>query len=207
MSGVWLASYIVLWGLVLFQGVAIFVLLRQLGIMYLGTAQGVAGDGLALGSRAPDFNLADLSGEPISLADFRGRPLLLVFGSVNCAPCRNLVPDLHRFAAERREELGVLFLCRGTAEGARGFASELAIQIPFASHPDEALPEKYKARVTPFAFIVDGEGVIKAKGLANNYQHLETLVRSSSEPTGDTPNAHRNGATAAELPVVEEEVR
>ena len=207
MSGVWLASYIVLWGLVLFQGVAIFVLLRQLGIMYLGTAQGVAGDGLALGSRAPDFNLPNVSGQPVSLADYRGKPLLLVFASVNCAPCRKLVPDLHRFAAERRDELGVLFLCRGTADEARGFANELVMQVPVASHPDEELPEKYKARVTPFAFIVDGEGVIKAKGLANNYQHLETLVRSSREHADHAPNAHSNGAKAAELPVVEEEVR
>ena len=35
----------VLWAVVLFQGVVIFVLLRQLRIMYLGTAQGVARDG------------------------------------------------------------------------------------------------------------------------------------------------------------------
>ena len=57
MEGPWLASYIALWVIVALQGVAIFLLLRQLGIMYLGTAQGVARDGIAPGTTAPDFAL------------------------------------------------------------------------------------------------------------------------------------------------------
>ena len=81
MSGIWLVSYIALWAIVLFQGVVIFVLLRQLGVIYLGTARGVANDGLAVGTEAPDFSVHGLDGEPLSLASFRGAPLLLIFGS------------------------------------------------------------------------------------------------------------------------------
>ena len=42
MEGVWLVSYIVLWILVLGMGVLILLLYRQLGIMYLGSAEGVS---------------------------------------------------------------------------------------------------------------------------------------------------------------------
>lgn len=202
MSGAWLVSYVVLWGVVLFQGVVIFVLLRQLGLMYLGTARGVSRDGLAPGQRAPDFSLPDLEGRLLSLANFAGRPLLLVFGSPTCVPCRGLIPDLNVFARERRQELSVLFLSRSELEEARRFAQELDLQVPLAVHPDQSLPDTYKARVTPFAFLIDGEGVVQAKGLANNREHLEMLLRMAQEHSERA--AGRNGATAEHERAMEE---
>ena len=102
---------------------------------------------------------------------------------------------------DRREEVSVLFLCRGSTDEARQFASELELRVPIASHPDESLPEMYKARVTPFAFLIDGDLVIKAKGLANNREHLDMLMRSAREGEHPSNSAHRNGTNAAELPV------
>ena len=178
MSGIWLVSYVALWAVVLFQGIVIFVLVRQLGVIYLGTAQGVANDGLDVGKEAPDFSLFGLDGEPLSLASFRGTPLLLIFGSPTCAPCRGLIPDLNSFARDRAQELRVLFLSRSDDESTRRFASEQNIEVPIAAHPDEDLPNRYEARVTPFGFLVDDDGVIRAKGLANNREHLELLLRN-----------------------------
>ena len=194
MSGPWLASYIALWAVVLFQGVVIFILLRQLGVIYLGTAQGVAGDGLSPGERAPDFALPDLDGREIALSGFRGLPLLLVFGSPSCGPCKTLIPDLQAFAAEKRDQLRVLFLSRGEVEDARTFAREQDVRVPVAVHPDEALAEKYKVRVTPFAFVIDGEGVVRAKGLANNRAHLDMLLRQSAN--GGSPSEHEHAEEA-----------
>ncbi len=198
MSGLWLASYVVLWGVVLLQGAVIFVLLRQLGLMYLGSAQGVARDGLAAGERAPDFNLPDLAGGLVSLAGFRGRQLLLVFGSTTCAPCRSLMPDLNVFARERAAELQVLYLSRGGLEETQRFVDELEVRAPVAVHSDHELPDKYKARVTPFAFVIDGEGIVRAKGLANNRDHLEQLLRMAKEEIERGPKRSRNGARATQ---------
>ncbi len=200
MSGPWLASYVVLWAVVLFQGLVIFILLRQLGVMYLGTARGVAHDGLAPGARAPDFAVRGLGGQNISLADFRGLPLVLIFGSPNCVPCRALVPDLNSFARERSRDLRVLFLSRGELEEASRFAREFDLQVSTAVHPDDGLPDKYKVRVTPFAFLISGEGTIEAKGLANNREHLEMLLRTGG-------GASRNGVDAEEPLPAKEEVR
>ena len=196
MSGVWLISYLVLWAVVLFQGAVIFILLRQLGVIYLGTAHGVSGDGLDVGTRAPDFALSNLAGEPVSLATFDSLPLLVVFGSPSCGPCKGLIPDLNAFWNERRDELHVLFLSHGEADATASFAREHGIQVPVASSPDGGMANAYKARVTPFAFFIDAEGVIQAKGLANNREHLEMLVRSGTET--HAKSAGRNGATADE---------
>lgn len=208
MSGVWLASYIVLWAVVLFQGVAIFLLLRQIGMMFLGTAQGVADDGLPLGKKAPDFALPDLEGRTVSLTDFRGLPVLLIFGSANCTPCRGLIPDLNVFAGERQDELRVLFLSRGNVEEARRFMQEMDAHVPVAVHPDSALADSYQARVTPFAFLLDGEGIIRAKGLANNREHLDLLLRMAKQEGHEIgPDASRNGSRAGEREPAEEEVQ
>jgi len=201
MSGAWLVSYIVLWGVVAFQGLVIFVVLRQLGMMYLGTAQGVARDGIAAGQRAPDFTLPNLAGSLVSLADFRGRSLLLVFGSTSCAPCRGLAPDLNEFARAKAGEFDALFLIRGTPNEVQRFVDELDVRVPVALYNDEELLEKYKTRVTPFAFIIDGEGVVRAKGLANNREHIDMLVKMAADESKG--RARRNGV-AAEAPLAKE---
>jgi len=197
MSGAWLVSYIVLWGVVAFQAVVIFLILRQLGQMYLGTAQGVSRDGLAPGRKAPEFTVPDLAGGTISLAQFHGTPLLLVFGATNCNPCKSLMPDLNAFADEYRGQLNVLYLSRSEPDAARAFAAEFDVRVPVGVHPDTELPEQYLARVTPFAFLIDGEGIVRAKGLANGREHLDMLLLMARRDSKDAvvPVVH-NGASA-----------
>jgi cytochrome c biogenesis protein CcmG/thiol:disulfide interchange protein DsbE len=52
--------------------------------------------GIRLGQPAPDFALPKLGGGRIHLAALRGRPVLLNFWSVTCAPCRQEMPALNR---------------------------------------------------------------------------------------------------------------
>jgi methylamine dehydrogenase accessory protein MauD len=186
MSGPWLISYIVLWGIVFFQGAVIFLILRQLGVMYLGTAQGVARDGLAPGTPAPEFAVEALGGGAMTGAGFRGLPLLLVFGSPTCGPCKALIPDLNVFAREYEGNLRVLFLSRGDADATQAFVEANDVEVPVAVHPDETLAEQFKVRVTPFAHVIDAEGVVQAKGLANNRQHLDMLLSAAKLTMNNT---------------------
>jgi thiol-disulfide isomerase/thioredoxin len=41
---------------------------------------------------APDFTLNDLSGEAVTLSDFRGKLVILNFWATWCAPCRDEIP-------------------------------------------------------------------------------------------------------------------
>jgi methylamine dehydrogenase accessory protein MauD len=188
-----------LWAVVLFQGVVIFLLLRQLGLMYLGTAQGIARDGLAVGKRAPQFTAVGLSGDQITLQERLSLPLLLIFGSPTCGPCKSLVPHLNEFAAERTGELHVLFLSRGSVDDARRFATEQAVHVPLAAHPDDALPDRFQARVTPFGFVIGSDGTVLAKGLVNNREHLDMLVHMAGEELRHAGGEHsRNGSSVIE---------
>lgn len=50
----------------------------------------------AVGARAPDFSSWDLNGHRVSLADFRGKPVLLTFWATWCTACQDELPALQR---------------------------------------------------------------------------------------------------------------
>ena len=54
---------------------------------------------LAPGTEAPDFTLGDVDGNEVSLSDFRGRHVVLVFWASWCPDCRAEIPDLKKMAA------------------------------------------------------------------------------------------------------------
>src|SRR5690348_14597750 len=167
MEGIWLFSYIVLWLLVLGLGLLVLLLYRQLGIMYLGSAEGVSRDGLERGKSAPDFSLTDQYGNPQRLANFRGKPSVLLFGSPHCSPCRILLPQMNEWA-KAHPEVGVVWLNAASPEESLKFVSDTGAEIPVAPYaPQDNLMDKYRVRVTPFMFFVDENGVIRAKGLVN----------------------------------------
>jgi hypothetical protein len=89
MSGVWLASYIVLWVVVLLLAFLLAGALRQLGLLQLrlGDDPGalITETGLERGAQAPDFTALDSeTGELVSLSDLPAVPRMLVFASPGC---------------------------------------------------------------------------------------------------------------------------
>jgi len=52
---------------------------------------------LLVGTQAPNFHLSDEKGATLSLADFAGSPILLVFTSHECRYCQEMYPALKQF--------------------------------------------------------------------------------------------------------------
>jgi methylamine dehydrogenase accessory protein MauD len=172
MEGIWLVSFIVLWIIVIAEAVLILLLYRQLGILYLGTASGVSRDGLTVGTTAPEFSLPDANGQAHTLSSLRGRNVLLLFGSTHCDPCRRLLPGLEEFAGRDGRDFQVLWLNQGTMEETREFLLETGTDLTMLTFRD-GLNDAYRVRVTPFLYMIDAAGVIKAKGLVNTKAQLE----------------------------------
>jgi methylamine dehydrogenase accessory protein MauD len=187
MEGIWLVSYIVLWLVVLVLLVLVILLYRQLGIMYLGSAEGVSRDGIELGTLAPDFRLTDQYGNVQRPIDYRGRPLLVLFGSPNCGPCKVLLPELHEWAADH-PEVGVLWLNLASAEENARYAQDNGATLPMSAHtPADGVVERFKVRVTPFLFFLDERGIVRAKGLANTRDALDMYYNRLRSTPSDEP--------------------
>jgi hypothetical protein len=88
-----------------------------------------------VGEPAPDFTLP-LAGRPgsVTLADFRGRPLVLVFGSFTWGPFRNEVGDLALTARTYRDQVAFLMVyvreAHASDEWVMGSNTRLGIELP-----------------------------------------------------------------------------
>jgi peroxiredoxin len=57
---------------------------------------------LAMGQPAPALHLVDWDGKPVSLADLRGKVVVLEFWFANCGPCRARIPASNALAKEMK---------------------------------------------------------------------------------------------------------
>src|SRR5438270_11962394 len=103
MSIVLLVSSVLLWGAVLFLGFLLLGALRALGLLRwrleqleATTPTRTGRSGLKPGKKAPDFTLPCVSGGEVSLHDFAGRRVFLVFTQGGCKPCHRIIPELNR---------------------------------------------------------------------------------------------------------------
>lgn len=125
----------------------------------------VAGD--ALGVLAPDFNLADLTGRQLSLAQFRGRKVLIVFWASWCPPCRTELPSLQRLNDNPAvEDLTILAVNIGEAEErVAAFVARQRLSLPVLLDREGVAQRLYGAYQLPLTVVVDGQGRIAGRHL------------------------------------------
>ena len=180
-SGVWLASYLVLWLVVLVLAFLLAGSLRQLGLMQLrlGDDPGalITDSGLERGAQAPEFIAADSeTGEAVALSSLPAVPRLLVFASPGCLSCRELIPGLNEVRKTRSGEFDFLVVCRGDIESCRGFGRMNRLEAPMVVDTNGQIEKDYMVTLTPFAYVLDHEGRVVIRGVANDWRQLESLL-------------------------------
>jgi cytochrome c biogenesis protein CcmG/thiol:disulfide interchange protein DsbE len=119
----------------------------------------------AIGSVAPDFTLASLDGEPIRLADLRGRPVIVNFWASWCGPCVEEFPLLREAAARHADDglvvIGVVY--RDRSEPAREFMERNGATWAAAMDPGERVAEAYGILGPPETFFIGRDGTIVAR--------------------------------------------
>jgi methylamine dehydrogenase accessory protein MauD len=181
MSGIWAASYIVLWLLVVVLAFLLAGALRQLGLMQLrfGDDPGalITDSGLERGMPAPDFTAQDSeSGELVTLSDLPARPRLIVFASPGCLSCRELIPGLNEVRKTRRGEFDFLVICRGDVESCQAFGRMNRLEAPMVVDTNGQIEKDYRVTLTPFAYVLDHERNVVIRGVANDWRQLESLL-------------------------------
>lgn len=123
-------------------------------------------DGLPAGTPAPDFTLPDLRGRQHSLADLRGRRVLLVFSDPECGPCQTLAPSLEQLhRAHQGNNLQVLMVSRGDPQANREKSAEHGLTFPVLLQKKWEISKEYAMFATPIGYLIDEKGVI-AKDVA-----------------------------------------
>jgi methylamine dehydrogenase accessory protein MauD len=175
MSGWWLASYVVLWLLVVLLSVVVVALARQVGTLHLRLgprgALEVDGEGPALGEAPEPVSAIDLDGRDVVVGG-PGEPQLLLFVSPGCPVCREVLPSLP--AAARAGRLTPYVISdAGSEDTARSYRHD-RVAAPLIPAPEVA--RGYGVPGTPYAVVLDVMGVVRAKGTVNSLEQLEGLV-------------------------------
>jgi methylamine dehydrogenase accessory protein MauD len=175
----------VTWLAILALGFLLLGALRALGLqgwrleqLEATTPSRVGRNGLKPGKIAPGFALPQATGGEISLRDFAGRRVLLVFTQSGCGPCRRIMPELNRLQAAG--EVQVLVVNNGELEPTRTWAAQARARFPVAAQERYSLSRQYEVFATPFAFLIDERGIIASKGVVNNRQHIGFILDGAS---------------------------
>jgi methylamine dehydrogenase accessory protein MauD len=178
-----LVSNIVLWIVVVALLVVVLALLRQVGVLHERIAPVgalVVGKGPTLGEAAPLLDLADIDGRPVRIGGARadGHGTLLLFVSPTCPVCKTLMPAVRSSRAAERGWLDLVLASDGdTPEAHHRYVHEHGLAtVPYViSTP---LGMSYQVSRLPQAYLIDAQGVLRARGLVNSREHLESLFEA-----------------------------
>jgi methylamine dehydrogenase accessory protein MauD len=175
-------SNIVLWVLVVALAAVVLALTRQLGVLHERIAPAGAlmlNRGLTVGEPAPLIEVTDLEGRAFRIGAPRsdGRSTLLLFVSPTCPVCKTLLPAVLSSRKDERGWLDVLLASDGDLAQQREFVRRQHLEVvPYIV--SGALGLAYQVGRLPFGALLDEQGIVRARGLVNSREHLESLFEA-----------------------------
>ena len=130
---------------------------------------------VASGYPAPDFEVVDADGVPVTLATYEGKVLLLNVWATWCAPCREEMPSMQRlYDAFPREQFEIAAVSIDAPFGSRdavgnpggdplAFAAALGLTFPVLLNPSGDIQRTYRTTGVPESFLISPDGVIYKK--------------------------------------------
>ena len=182
MTDALLVSNAVLWGVVVVLAGVVAALARQIGILYERVAPAGAlmvGRGPAVGEVAPVVRVEDLAGTALDVGGPSpdGRSTLLFFLSPTCPVCKTLLPTLRAVVRGEGAALRLVLASDGPREEHEAFVRAASLDdLPYVLSP--ALGITYQVGKLPYAVLLDAAGVVRAKGLVNTREHVESLFEA-----------------------------
>ena len=177
-----IASNIALWIAVVVLAVIVLALLRQIGVLHerVAPAGALMGtEGPRVGEAAAIVPVVTWAGRPISLGapNPEGASTLLFFVSPTCPVCKELLPAVDSMRRNEGNALRVILASDGPRAEHESFVFEHRLD-PDRYVLSSALGIAYQVGRLPYAILVDPSGVVRARGLVNTREHLESLLEA-----------------------------
>ena len=199
-----IASNVLLWLALIGCAVLLLGLLRQVGLLHersspMGAM--ITDHGPDIGDAAPVFDLPDHAGATVRIggSSAEGRPTLLMFTAPTCPVCDKLFPLIKSIA--RAEKFAVVMISDGQPDEHQRFLAKHELgDIRYVVSAEVGMA--FQVGKIPYGVLLDAEGVIRAKGLTNTREHLESLLEADKSGFASIQQfmksrKHSHGAKAA----------
>lgn len=128
---------------------------------------------------APELNLFDLSGMPVSISDYRGSVVLVNLWATWCPPCREEMPALQAFY-EKYKDRGFILIAvdqEETLEVVQPFVDEFGLTFPVWLDENYDAQKKFKTMNLPSSYVVDRDGTVRLMWIGGiSKRNLEKFV-------------------------------
>jgi thiol-disulfide isomerase/thioredoxin len=144
--------------------------------------QTASGVGIEPGQTPPPFTLSDLEGNEVSLADFKGKVVVLDMWATWCPPCRKEIPFLvslyNEYKDQGLEVIGVGLDQQGAAVMAPFVEANDVTYTILVGNQD--IGRTYKVSSIPMTLMIDRDGVVASKDVGFAPQ-MEAEMRARAE--------------------------
>jgi len=175
-------SNVILWMVVICLAGVVLALTRQLGVLHERIAPAGAlmiNRGPTVGQRVEALEVEDLKGRGLRLGAPRadGKSTLILFVSPTCPVCKALLPVMKSSRDQERHWLDMVLASDGEPTEHRKFIADQGLEeFPYVM--SAALGQSYQVNRLPYAALIDEDGLLKARGLVNSREHLESLFEA-----------------------------
>ncbi|WP_233871437.1 methylamine dehydrogenase accessory protein MauD [Paraburkholderia adhaesiva] len=183
-----IVSSVLLWiGLLLVALVGLAVI-RQVGILHerISPVGALMIDkGPAVGTVGPSFEVRDITSKPVKIGgvEANGNATLVFFLSTTCPICKKLLPLLNDIVRKEGPRLRLVLVSDGDLGEHQAFYEKQRLSAhPYVLSQDIGMA--YQIGKLPYAILFDAQGVIRAKGLVNSREQLESLFVANERGVG-----------------------
>jgi methylamine dehydrogenase accessory protein MauD len=178
MTNALIVSNILLWVAVLALLATVLALARQIGILYervapMGALMMDSGPGV--GQPAPVLQLPALGGGAVQIGGSANRNTLLFFLSPTCPVCKKLLPIIKSMQKAEAQSTQIVLASDGELPQHEAFRQRAELEgFPYVLSAE--LGMNFRVSKLPYAVLLDTQGLVRAKGLVNSREQLESLL-------------------------------
>lgn len=112
---------------------------------------------------APQLNLKDLQGSPVSLVDYRDQIVLVNNWATWCPPCKAEMPTLQAyFQAHYRQKFSVIAIEAGEpVSEVSDFARQFGLSFPVWVDPESKALDAFQNDRLPSSYVIDRSGKVR----------------------------------------------
>ncbi len=137
-----------------------------------------------IGQLAPNFRLPKLDGKPVSLADFRGKRLVIANWSSWCGS-RHDLPIWQRFYARMRSTQFEILSIASDISGPplpRSYADKYKVAFPVALDTADTFGAAFNLKTSPSTLYIDETGIVRYAAAGPTPEVLQQILQLLNEP-------------------------